>query len=167
MPPAEGSAAPKVSKMNRSKVYAHTFAGAHAVEGGKLKLTVANRRAGHSLPGGGGGMRVVALTVTFYDAAGNTLSSLPVETYGTEFADDKGATPVPKWLAKRVARQNEIPPDSSKVEWCDIPAKAARAEAVLTYHFIQAAYLPALTQRQVDLSAHQPVVLARATIPVP
>jgi hypothetical protein len=180
MPPYAGQASPRVSKMNREKVYAHTFLGPHtaglldstatlraAVEGGKLKLTVANARAGHSLPGGGGGMRSIALDVTFFDAAGTKLSTVPVQTYGTEFADEKGKSPVPKWLAKKVARLNEIPADGSKDEWCDVPAKAKKAEATLTYHYIHPAYWAALSQKQVDLSKHQPVVMARASVPLP
>lgn len=180
MPPYAGQASPLISKMKREKVNAHTFAGAHAaggldsvasieavVEGGRLKLTVGNHRAGHALPGGGGGMRSIALAVIFIDGVGATLSTVPVQSYGTEFADPKGKSPVPKWLAKKVARLNEIPPDGSKEEWCDVPAKAKKAEATLTYHFIHPAYLATLNQRQVDLSRHQPVILARKAVPLP
>jgi len=180
MPSYAGQAAPKISKMNRDKVHAHSFRGPRGggaldsvatlnavVEGGRLKLSVANRRAGHALPGGGGGMRVIALSVAFFGAAGESLSTTPVQTYGIQYADAKGATPVPKWLAAKVVRQAEIPPDGAAVEWCDIPAKAKRARSILVYHFIDPAYLPALKQRQVDLSAHQPVVLARAETKLP
>lgn len=180
MPPSAGQASPRVSKMNREKVYAHTFAGAHspamldsaaslqaAVEGGRLKLTVANSRTGHAIPGGGGGMRSIALEVTFFDGAGARLSPVAVETYGTEFADERGKSPVPKWLAKKVARVNEIPADGVKEEWCDVPAKAKKAEATLTYHFIHPAYWAALSRRQVDLARHQPVVMARASVTLP
>ena len=112
-------------------------------------------------------MRSIALDVTFFDAAGAKLSSVPVQSYGTEFADEKGKSPVPKWLAKKVARMNEIPADGSKEEWCDVPAKAKRADATLTYHFINPAYWAALNQKQVDLTKHQPVVMARASVPLP
>ena len=180
MPLHAGEAAPNISKRSRGKVHAHSFRGAHgvgaldsvvvlgaAVEGGRLKLSVANRRAGHALPGGGGGMREIALSVTFFGAAGESLSSASVQTYGIQYADAKGATPVPKWLAAKVVRQVEIPPEGTAVEWCDIPPKARRAAAFLVYHFIDPAYLPALKQRQVDLSAHQPVVMARAETKLP
>ena len=180
MAPVAGQAAPKISKMNREKVYGHRFPGAHAagmldsvaslgasVEGGRLKLTVANRRAGHSLPGGGGGMRVITLSVAFFGAAGESLAGNVVETYGIRYADAKGASPVPKWLAKTIVHQAEIPADEDAVAWCDIPAKAKRAAATLLYHYIDPAYLPSLKQRQVDLTAHQPVVMARAATKLP
>lgn len=180
MPPYAGQAAPKISKMNRDKVHSHTFRGSRgggaldsvatlkaAVEGGRLKLSVANRRAGHALPGGGGGMRVIALSVSFFGAAGDSLSTTSVQTYGIQYADAKGTTPVPKWLAAKVAREAEIPADGTTVEWCDIPPKAKKARAILVYHFIDPAYLPALKRRQVDLTGHQPVVLARAEMKLP
>ena len=180
MAPTAGQAAPKISKMNREKVYGHRFPGAHAagvldsvvslgasVEGGRLKLTVTNRRAGHSLPGGGGGMRVITLAASFFGAAGESLAGTVLETYGIRYADAKGATPVPKWLAKTVVHQAEIPADEPAVAWCDIPAKAKKATATLLYHYIDPAYLPSLKQRQVDLSAHQPVVMARASTKLP
>ena len=70
---------------------------------------------------------------------------------------------MPKWLARSVAHQAEIPSSGSAVESCSIPARAARAEAKLVYYSIDPAYLPALNRRQVDLKDHRPVVLARAT----
>ena len=180
MAPVAGQAAPHISKMKREKVYGHRFPGAHTagmldsvaslravVADGRLKLTVANRRAGHSLPGGGGGMRVITLTVSFFGAAGESLAATTVETFGIRYADAKGATPVPKWLAKTVVHQAEIPSDKDAVLWCDIPAKAKRADATLLYHYIDPAYLPSLKRRQVDLSAHQPVVMARAATKLP
>ena len=99
-------------------------------------------------------MRTISLAVTFYDVSGAAPTTVPVQSYGTVFADEKGRTPVPKWLAKRVARCNEIPADSAGVEWCDVPPKAKRAEATLTYHFIDPAYWASLIQRKVDLSRH-------------
>ena len=180
MAPYEGQAAPKISKMNREKVHAHVFPGPRnagvldsvaalsaKVEGGRLKLMVSNRRAGHSLPGGGGGMRLIGLTVTFFGAAGDSLSAADVQTYGIRYADAKGRTPVPKWLARTIVHRAEIPSDSADVEWCDIPAKARKAEARLVYHFIDPAYLPSLNERQVDLGGHQPVVMARASAKLP
>jgi len=180
MPPLPGQAAPQVSKMKRDNVAAHTFQGAHGagaldsvatlaaiLDGGKLKMTITNRQAGHALPGGGGGMRVIALEVLFEDASGDTLKSVPVETYGIVYADEQGRSPVPKWLAKTVARMNEIPASGPRVETCDVPPGAKRAEARLTYHFINPAYLPSLDRRQVDLSRHQPAVIARATVSLP
>jgi hypothetical protein len=180
MAPYAGQAAPAISKMIRDKVHAHAFPAAHtpgvldsvaslkaAVEGGRLKLSVANRRAGHSLPGGGGGMRVIRLTVTFLGAAGDSIGTADVQTYGIRYADAKGVTPVPKWLARTVAHRAEIPSDGAAVEWCDIPARARRARARLVYYFIDPAYVPSLRQRNVDLSAHQPVVMARAETRVP
>jgi nitrate/TMAO reductase-like tetraheme cytochrome c subunit len=180
MKPYAGQAAPKISKMNRDKVHAHSFTAAHTpgvldsavtlaatVEGGRLKLTVQNRRAGHSLPGGGGGMRLIRLAVSFYGATGESLASTEVETYGIHYADAKGATPVPKWLASKIVHEAEIPSDQPVVQWCDIPPKAKRADASLTYYFIDPAYLPSLQSRKVDLSAHQPVVMARARTKLP
>jgi len=178
MAPYAGQAAPKISKMNREKVYSHAFHAARtpgfldsvvtlsaSVEKGRLKLTVTNRRAGHSLPGGGGGMRLIDLSVSFYAAGGESLASAEVQTYGIRYADAKGATPVPKWLAQTVAHQAEIPSDGAATEWCDVPAKAARAEAKLVYYSIDPAYLPLL--RNVDLSARQPIVMARASAKLP
>jgi len=180
MPSMEGEAAPQVSKMKRGTVRAHTFQGAHGegaldsvatltatLEGGKLKLTIANRGAGHALPGGGGGMRSIALDVVFQDASGSTLKTVPVETYGIVYADEQGRSPVPKWLAKSVARMNEIPVSEPKIETCDVPRGAKTAEARLTYRFIDPAYLPSLNRRQVDLSGHQPVLIARAAVTLP
>ena len=180
MTPYAGQAAPKISQKNRDKVHAHSFRAAHTpgvldsvaslkatVEGGRLKLTVANHRAGHSLPGGGGGMRVIDLSVSFFGAAGESLTTTEVETYGIRYADAKGRTPVPKWLARTIVHQAEIPSDSAAVAWCGIPPKAKRAEASLVYHFIDPAYLPSLKKRQVDLSSHRPVVMARATAKLP
>ncbi len=180
MAPYEGQAAPKISKMHRDVVHAHAFPAAHtpgvldsvaslaaSVEGGRLKLSVANRRAGHSLPGGGGGMRVIGLTVTFMGAAGESIGAAQVQTYGIRYADAKGVTPVPKWLARTVAHRAEIPSDGAAVEWCDIPENARRARAKLVYYFIDPAYVPSLLGRKVDLSTHQPVVMARAEMRVP
>ncbi len=180
MPAYSGQAAPKISKMNREKINAHTFAAAHtpgvldsvasltaSVENGRLKLRVANRGAGHALPGGGGGMRLIDLTVTFFGAAGESLSTDDVQTYGIRYADAKGKSPVPKWLAQTIEHRAEIPYSGGAVEWCDIPARAKRAEARLVYHFIDPAYLPSLKQRQVDLTAHRPVLMARAVAKVP
>ena len=180
MAPYAGQAAPKISKMNRESVYSHAFHAARtpgfldsvvtmsaAVEKGRLKLTVTNQRAGHSLPGGGGGMRVIALTVSFYGAGGESLATADVQTYGIRYADATGATPVPKWLAKTIAHQAEIRADGAATEWCDVPAKARKAEARLVYYFIDPAYLPSLRERQVDLSTHQPVLLARAGAKLP
>src|SRR6267154_3184211 len=95
------------------------------------------------------------------------LAGADVQTYGIRYADAKGATPVPKWLAAKIAHQAEIPADGAATEWCDVPAKAKRAEARLVYYFIDPAYLPSLQQRQVDLSTHQPVVMARASAKLP
>jgi hypothetical protein len=110
---------------------------------------------------------MIDLSVSFYGAAGESLGATVVQTYGIRYADAKGVSPVPKWLARTVAHRAEIPPDGSTVEWCDVPAKARKAEARLVYYFIDPAYVPSLRQRQVDLSAHQPVVMARATSRVP
>jgi len=112
-------------------------------------------------------MRVIALSVSFFGGAGESLSTTSVQTYGIQYADAKGKTPVPKWLAAKVARQTEIPPEGTVVEWCQIPPKAKKARAILVYHFIDPAYVPALKQRQVDLTGHQPVVLARAETKLP
>jgi len=50
---------------------------------------------------------------------------------------------------------------------CATSPAAKRAETTLTYYFIDPAYLPALSKRQVDLKDHQPVVLARAVTKLP
>ena len=176
MPPAPGKAS-LLAKKSRDKIWAHHFLGAHtagvldsaagvaaAVEGGKLKLTVTNRRGGHSLPGGGASMRAITLEVVYTDGAGKEMSRARVQTYDTEFADASGKSPVPKWLAKKVARTNEIGPDEPKVEFAEIPAGAAAAEAILTYHFLLPAYREALTAKKVDLSGRDPVVMARAKV---
>jgi hypothetical protein len=112
-------------------------------------------------------MRSIALDVVFQDASGSTLKTVPVETYGIVYADEQGRSPVPKWLAKSVARMNEIPVSEPKIETCDVPRGAKTAEARLTYRFIDPAYLPSLNRRQVDLSGHQPVLIARAAVTLP
>ncbi len=180
MPPSAGQAAPKVSKMHRDQVWAHTFHGAHgpgvldsvatmrvSVEGGKLKLTITNQQAGHALPGGGGGMRMIALNVIFYDGSGAAIQSVSVDTYGIFYADEQGQSPVPKWQAKSLARMNEISSSEPRVATCDVPPDAKKAEATLTYHFINPAYWEALSRRQVDLSRHQPVVMTRGSLVLP
>ncbi len=179
MPPVPGKAA-LLSKKVRGNVWAHSFLGAHtagvldsaasldaSVEQGKLKITVTNRRGGHSLPGGGASMRAITLEVIYRDGAGKEVARAPVQTYATEFADANGNAPVPKWLAKKVARSQEIPADASRVDWSEIPARAKGAEAVLTYHFILPAYRADLEKRQVDLSGHEPVTMARALVSLP
>jgi len=179
MPPSSGKVA-ITSKVVRDKMWAHRFLGAHtpgvldstaslaaAVEGGKLKLTVTNRRGGHSLPGGGASMRAITLEVAYKNAAGAEVSRALVQTYDTEFADAAGKSPVPKWLAKSVAKSNEIPADAAKVEWAAIPAGAKSAEAILTYHFILPAYWDALVAKKVDLTGREPQVMARATVTLP
>lgn len=180
MPPYAGQAAPKISRMKRDKVYSHAFPGPRngivldsvatlsaAAERGRLKLTVTNVRAGHTLPGGGGGMRVIQLTVAFFGLSGDSIQSEDVQTYGIRYADAKGKSPVPKWLARTIVHRAEIPSDSAAVEWCDIPARAKRAEARLVYYSIDPAYLPALNQRHVDLSGRLPIVMAHATAKLP
>lgn len=179
MPPAPGKVA-IIATTSREKVWAHSFLGAHTsgvldsaaalsavVDGGNLKITVTNRRGGHSLPGGGASMRAITLDVVYKDGAGNELSRVPVQTYDTEFADAAGKSPVPKWLAKKVARSNEIPADEAKVETAAIPAGAKSAEAVLTYHFLLPAYREALMSKKVDLTGRDPVVMARAIVRLP
>ena len=69
--------------------------------------------------------------------------------------------------ARTVAHRAEIPSDGAAVEWCDIPENARRARAKLVYYFIDPAYVPSLLGRKVDLSTHQPVVMARAEMRVP
>lgn len=179
MPSAPGKAA-LTAKKTREKISGHQFLGAHTpgvldstaslaavVEGGRLKMTVKNERGGHSLPGGGASMRAITLEVVYRDAAGKEVARVPVQSYGTEFADEKGKSPVPKWLAKKVARMNEIPADEPKVEWADIPAGAKAAEAVLTYHFLLPTYRAALQAKKVDLTGRDPVVMARARVALP
>jgi len=179
MPPSPGKAS-LIAKKTRDKIWAHHFMGAHTpgvldstasvaavVENGKLKLTVRNTRGGHSLPGGGASMRAITLEVVYQDAAGKELARVPVQTYDTEFADANGKSPVPKWLAKKVARSNEIPADAAKVEWSEIPAKAKKAEAILTYHFLLPAYRAGLEAKKVDLTGRNPVVMARAAVTLP
>jgi Cytochrome c554 and c-prime len=179
MKPSRGKAA-LIAKSTRDQVWSHSFPGAHsdslpdsvaavagAVEGGRLKLTVTNRRGGHSLPGGGGSFRWITLDVVYRDASGKELACVPVQGYGTEYADSTGKSPVPKWRAKKVARSAEIPADEPRVEWADIPAGARRAEATLTYHFLHPSYVPALEARKVDLSRHRPRVLARTRVEIP
>jgi hypothetical protein len=179
MPPSPGKAS-LIAKKTRDKIFAHTFLGAHsvgvldsvasvagAVESGKLKLTVRNTRGGHSLPGGGASMRAIMLEVVYQDDAGKVLARVPVQTYDTEFADANGKSPVPKWLAKKVVRSNEIPADEPKVEWSEIPPGAKKAEAVLTYHFLLPAYRAELAARNVNLTGRDPVVMARTTVKIP
>ena len=138
MPPYAGSAAPNVSKMKRDAVHAHGFPAARtpgfldsvvtmtAVPDGKsLTLTITNRRAGHSLPGGGGGMRVIDLAVSFFGAKGESLGLDRVQTYGIRYADAKGVTPVPKWLASTVAHPRSSAFTASRragERWVRLPA---------------------------------------------
>lgn len=180
MPPAPGKTA-FVAKKARPAVSAHTFLGpvAHptwlsdaatlvgAVSKGRLRLDVANAKAGHSLPGGGNSMRTITLEVIFRDGAGRQLQRVDAERFGTEFGDADGTFPVPKWIAHSVARATEIGPDSSRVVWCDLPRGAAKAEAILTYHAIHPAYRGMLEKRGVDLSGRAPIVLARTTVTLP
>ena len=179
MKPSRGKAS-LIAKRTRDQVWSHAFPGAHsdslpdsvaalaaAVQGGRLKLTVTNRRGGHSLPGGGGSFRWITLEVVYQDGTGKEVARVPVQGYGTEYADASGKTPVPKWLAKKVARSAEIPADDPRIEWADIPAGARRAEAILTYHFLNPSYVPALEARKVDLSRHRPRVLARTSVAIP
>lgn len=179
MPPAPGKASP-LAKKQRSEVYAHSFIGPRtaggldsiasvgaAVQEGRLRLTVRNSRAGHSLPGGGHSMRAITLEAAFFDAGGKEIARVPVAMYGTEFADSSGAAPVPKWLAAKVSRSRSIPADSSIEEWAPIPAGAKRALALLTYHPIAPAYRARLLARRVDLAGRDPVVIARAEVTLP
>ena len=112
-------------------------------------------------------MRAITLDVTFRDGTGAVLARIPVQTYDTEFADAAGKFPVPKWLAKKVVRSNEILPDVPKVEWAEIPERAKNAEAVLTYHPLLPVYRAALLAKQVDLSGRDPVVMTRAVVTLP
>jgi hypothetical protein len=179
MKPSRGKAA-LIAQRTRDQVWSHAFPGAHsdslpdsvaavaaAVEGGRLKLTVTNRQGGHSLPGGGGSFRWITLDVIYRNASGKEIARVPVQGYGTEYADSTGKSPVPKWHAKTIARTAEIPADEPRVEWSDIPPGAKRAEAMLTYHFLHPSYVPALEARKVDLSRHRPRVLARASVEIP
>jgi hypothetical protein len=180
MPPTEGRAS-TVSDKTRPAVYSHLFAGPRkapgmldgaanlkgSVEGGRLRLEVENAKAGHSLPGGGNSMRTITLDVVFTNAAGAELQKFQAERFGTEFADADGSFPVPKWNAHSIARDTEIGPDSSRVVWCDIPAGASRADAVLTYYAIHPAYRAMLEKRGVDLSGRAPIVMARTTVTLP
>jgi len=180
MAPYAGQAAPKISRNHRDQVHGHSFPGPRngarldsvatlsaKVEGGRLKLTVSNHRAGHTLPGGGGGMRLIQLSVAFFGLSGDSIQGEDVQTYGIRYADAKGKSPVPKWLARTIVHRAEIPSDSAAVEWCDIPARAKRAEARLVYYFIDPAYLGSMNQQHVDLTGHLPVVMARATAKLP
>ena len=179
MPPAPGKASP-LSKKQRDAVYAHSFFGprvpggldsvatvAAEIASGKLKIVVTNARAGHALPGGARSMRAITLEVVWFDAAGKELSRSTVESYGTEFADAAGKSPVPKWLAASVKRSKEIPADGSVEESATPVPGAKRAEAILTYHPILPAYRADLVARKVDLTGRDPVVLARATVKLP
>ncbi|HLQ65640.1 MAG TPA: multiheme c-type cytochrome [Candidatus Limnocylindrales bacterium] len=179
MPPAPGKAS-ALSKKQRPAVYAHTFVGprtpggldsvatvAGGVVRGRLRVTVRNTRGGHALPGGGHSLRAISLEAVFYDAAGKELSHAAVATYGTEFADSAGHGPVPKWLGVTVRYSHEIPADSTVVEWADVPAHAKRAALTLTYLPIAPAYRARLEAAHVDLTGRDPVVLARAEVPLP
>jgi cytochrome c554/c'-like protein len=179
MPSAPGKASP-LAKKQRPAVAAHAFSGprtlggldsvatlAASVEGGRVKLTVTNARAGHSLPGGGHSMRAITLDVVFTDAAGKELSRAEVASYGTEFADSAGRAPVPKWLAASVARSREIPADSPVVEYAKVPAGARKAEAVLTYHPLAPVIRERLKAAGVEVAGRDPVVLARAAASLP
>ncbi len=179
MPAAPGKAA-LTAKKTRDKISGHHFLGAHTpgvldstaslaavVEEGRLKLTVKNERGGHALPGGGASMRAITLEVVYKNGGGKEVARVPVQTYGTVFADEKGKSPVPKWLAKKVTRSNEISADEPKVEWADIPAGSKTAEAVLTYHFLLPEYRTALQAKSVDLTGRDPVVMARARVTLP
>ena len=180
MPPAPGKAATVATK-TRPAVNAHTFVGPRStpewlsdaatmkgsVASGRLRLEVENVKAGHSLPGGGNSMRTITLDVVFTNAAGAEVKRMQAERFGTEFADAKGVSPVPKWMGRSVARATEIGPDSSRVVLCDVPPGATRAEAILTYHAIHPAYRAMLAKRGVNLSGRAPVVLARTTVVLP
>jgi hypothetical protein len=179
MPSAAGKAAVSASK-SRPSVSAHTFVGprstpawldsaatlAAAASGGRLRLEVVNRIAGHALPGGGNSMRTIALDVVFRDAKGAEISRLVAERFGTEFSAADGSFPAYKWNAHGVARATSIPADSSRVVWCDLPPGAASAEAALTYYAVHPAYRPMLAARGVDLSGREPYVMARAKVPL-
>jgi hypothetical protein len=179
MPPAPGKAS-ALSKKSRPSVYAHTFVGPRTpggldsiatvtagVERGRLRVLVRNTRGGHALPGGGHSMRAISLQAIFYDAAGKELSRAAVATYGTEFADSAGHAPVPKWLGVTVARSRQIPADSTVVEWANVPAGAKRAAITLTYLPLAPAFRARLEAAHVDLKGRDPVLLARAEVPLP
>ena len=179
MPPSPGK--PSIlSKTARDKVWHHVFQGAHTaglldgtasleatVEKGRLKVVVTNVAGGHSLPGGGASMRSVTLDVVYRHAAGGEITRVPVQIYDTEFADASGKSPVPKWLARKVARSNELVAGEPHVELADIPAGAKQAEAILTDRFILPAYLPSLEKRKVDLTGLEPVTIAKAEVKLP
>ena len=112
-------------------------------------------------------MRSITLDVSWFDAAGKELARATVESYGTEFADSAGKSPVPKWLAASVKRSNEIPADSPVVKLVDLVPGARRAEATLTYQPILPVYRAALAAKQVDLTGRDPVVLAKTVVPLP
>jgi hypothetical protein len=112
-------------------------------------------------------MRAISLDAVFFDAAGKELKHVSVATYGTEFADSAGHGPVPKWLGFTVLRSHEIPADSTVVEWTDLPAHAKRAALTLTYLPIAPYYRVRLEAAHVDLAGRDPVVLARAEVPLP
>ncbi|HEV8128834.1 MAG TPA: multiheme c-type cytochrome [Candidatus Eisenbacteria bacterium] len=179
MPSAPGKASP-LAKKSRPAVAAHTFMGprtpggldsvatlAARVEGGRLKLTVTNVRAGHSLPGGGHSMRAITLEVVFTNAAGKELSRAEVASYGTEFADSEGHSPVPKWAAATVSRSREIPADAPAVEYAAVPAGAKSVEAVLTYYPLAPGIRERLKAAGVEVAGRDPVVLARASATLP
>jgi hypothetical protein len=109
-------------------------------------------------------MRTIALVVVFLDKAGAVVSRLAAERFGVEFSAADGSFPAFKWNAHAVARSTAIPPDSTHVVWCDVPAGAGSAEATLTYHAIHPAYRPILEARGVDLSGRAPYVMARAKV---
>jgi nitrate/TMAO reductase-like tetraheme cytochrome c subunit len=179
MPSAPGKASP-LAKKSRPAVAAHAFMGprtpggldsvatlAAQVEGGRLKLTITNRRAGHSLPGGGHSMRAITLEVVFTSATGKELSRAEVASYGTEFADSEGHAPVPKWAAASVSRSREISADTPAVEYAAVPAGAKSAEAVLTYYPLAPAIGERLKAAGVEVTGRDPVVLARASASLP
>jgi predicted CxxxxCH...CXXCH cytochrome family protein len=179
MPTKVGKAS-AIAKKTRDDVRQHLFVGAHgagaldstatlaaAVEGGRVKLTVTNTRAGHALPGGSASMRMIALDVVFRGADGKEVGRVTADRYGIEFADSAGKSPVPKWLAKKVARSNPIPANGTVTAWADIPAGAKRAESELVFHFIHPAYRGDLEKRQVDLARSAPAVMTRAAVDLP
>ena len=112
-------------------------------------------------------MRTITLDVVFQAADGKELGRVTADRYGIEFADSAGKSPVPKWLAKKVARSNPIPADGSVTAWADIPPGAKRAVSVLTYHFLHPAYRAALEKRGVDLTRSAPAVMARVATDLP
>jgi len=179
MPPAPGKASP-LARKSRPAVYAHTFVGPRtaggldsvaaltaSVEAGKLRIAVRNLRAGHALPGGGHSFRAMTLEAIYYDAAGKELSRGAVATYGTEFADEAGKGPVPKWLAASVLRSRTIPADSEVVERTSIPSGARRVAAVLTYQPLAPSIRARLQKAGADLTGRDPVVMARTELNLP